>query len=130
MTTSVQRSHYFGFFSSANNDTATHQLIIVDIRIFQQFICEFCGIIGHEADGCILHGPNSLPPSIRRKIIQFNALRGDEPTDLPRDWNSQHPEVHFKSRTSPLKTSPVVLAIIGRLNRHAVDNGDVEVRPS
>ena len=32
--------------------------------------------------------------------------------------------------TSPPKTSPVVSAIVGILNHHAIDNGDVEVHPS
>ena len=61
---------------------------------------------------------------------QFNALHGNEPTDPPRDWSSQPPEAHFKSRTSPPRTSPVVSDIMGRLNHRAIDNGDVEVQPS
>ena len=32
--------------------------------------------------------------------------------------------------TSPPKTINVVSAITGRLNHHAIDNGDVEVYPS
>ena len=32
--------------------------------------------------------------------------------------------------TSPPKNIPVVLAIMGRLNHHAIDNSDVEVHPS
>ena len=31
---------------------------------------------------------------------------------------------------SPPKISPVVSAIMGGLNHHAIDNGDVEVHPS
>ena len=31
---------------------------------------------------------------------------------------------------SPLNTSPVVSAIIGRLTHHAIDNGDVKVHSS
>ena len=42
----------------------------------------------------------------------------------------QPPEDQFKSRTSPTKISPVVSAIVGRLNPDAIDNGDVEVHPS
>ena len=61
---------------------------------------------------------------------QFNTLHGYEPTDTPRDWNSQPPSDHFKSRTSPPKTTPVVSDIMVRLNNHAIDNGDVEVHPS
>ena len=44
--------------------------------------------------------------------------------------NSQLRAVHFKYRTSPPKTSPVVLAIMGRLHHHAIDNGDVEFHTS
>ena len=61
---------------------------------------------------------------------QFNALRGDELTDPPREWNIQPPAAHFKFITSPPKTSPVISAIIMRLNNHKIDNVDVEVQPS
>ena len=60
----------------------------------------------------------------------FNALCGYEPTWTPRECNKNPPEVHFKSWTSPPKTSPVSLAIVGILNHHYVGNGDVEVHPS
>ena len=61
---------------------------------------------------------------------QLNPRHGDETTDPPQEWNSQHIEDHFKYRTSPPKTSPMVLDIVGRMNHHAIDNGDVEVNPS
>ena len=60
----------------------------------------------------------------------FNSLRGNEPTEPPRERNSQPTEVHFKYCTSPPKTSPVVWAIVGRINHRAVDNGYVEIYPS
>ena len=60
----------------------------------------------------------------------LNALNGEEPNEPPRYWNSQPPEAHFKSRTSTPNTRPVVSAIVGRLNHHAMDNGDVEIHPS
>ena len=60
---------------------------------------------------------------------QFNSFRGEEPTDPPRDWNSQIPADQFKSSTSPPKTSPMVSAIMGLLNHNAVDDGDIEVQP-
>ena len=61
---------------------------------------------------------------------QFNALHGEEPNEPPRGWNSKPPAAHFKSRTSPHKTSPVVSSIMGILNHRSIDNGDVEFRPS
>ena len=61
---------------------------------------------------------------------KFNALHGEEPNKPPKEWISQHPAAHFKSRTSTPNTSPVVLAIMGRLNHHAIDNGDVKVHTS
>ena len=45
----------------------------------------------------------------------------------PREWNIQPPAAHFKSRNSPPKTSPVISAIMGRMNHYAIDNGDVKV---
>ena len=57
---------------------------------------------------------------------QFNYPHGNNPTDPLRDWNIQPLAVHFKSRNSSPKTVPVVLDIMGRLNHHAIDNGDVE----
>ena len=92
-------------------------------------ILESCGRIGHKACACFIGGLNFIPTSLRIKINQSNSLRGDEPTEPPREWNNQPPEVHFKYRTSPPKTSPVVLYIIGRLNCLSVDNGYVEVYP-
>ena len=61
---------------------------------------------------------------------QFNVLHGDEPTNPLIDCNRQTPDIHFKYRNYPPKTSPVVLALTGRLNYHDVDIGDVEVYPS
>ena len=60
----------------------------------------------------------------------FNTPRGEKPTDPPIEWNSETTYVQSKPCTSPTKTGPVILAIIGRLNHHAIDNGDVEVHPS
>ena len=60
---------------------------------------------------------------------KFSTLHIYETTDLPIYWNSQPPSVHSKSRTSPTQTSPLVSAIMERLNHHDVDNGDVEVHP-
>ena len=61
---------------------------------------------------------------------QLNALHGDEPNDTPIEWNTQPPASHLKYRTYPPKTSPVVSAIMGRLNHPAIDDGGVEVHPS
>ena len=58
---------------------------------------------------------------------QSNALYGGKPTDPTREWNRQTPADNLKSRTSPTKNIPVVSAIMGRLNHHVIDNGDVEV---
>ena len=61
---------------------------------------------------------------------EFNALHGDEQTEPLREWNIQPLSDNFKSRNSPPKTSPMVSAITGRLNHHAIDNGDDEFHPS
>ena len=61
---------------------------------------------------------------------QFNVLRVDEPNEPLREWNRQTPAAQFKSRNSPSKTNPVISAIMGRLNYHAIDNGDVIVPTS
>ena len=61
---------------------------------------------------------------------QFNALSSDKPTDPPIYWNIQPPSVHFKSLASPPQMSPVVLAIMGRINQHVIDNGTVWIFPS
>ena len=61
---------------------------------------------------------------------QFYALNGQEPNEPPRDWRRQPPLDHFKYRTSPPNTSPVVSDITVRLNHHAIDNGDVKVNTS
>ena len=61
---------------------------------------------------------------------QFNALHGKEPSEPPREWNIQLPSAHFKPRNSTKKTSHVVSDIMGGLNHHSIDNGDVEVHSS
>ena len=93
----------------------------------QKSICECCGRIVHKSDACIIRGPKFLPLILSRNINQFNALHGEEPKEPPREWNSQPPEARFKSRTSPSRTNPVISAIMGKLNHHAIDNGDVKI---
>ena len=61
---------------------------------------------------------------------QFNALLSDKQDEPPREWNSQSPEDHFKSSTSPPKTSPVVSSIMERLNNDSIDNSSFNVQPS
>ena len=61
---------------------------------------------------------------------QFNALHGEKPTDPILEWNSQSPEPHYKYRTSYPKTSFVVSTIMGTLDNHTIDNGDVYFHPS
>ena len=130
LTASGQRSCHFFPSYSTNNDTATFQPVIEAIRMIKKSSCGLCGSIGHKADAYIICGPKCLPSSIRRNMDQFNALHADEPTYLPREWNSQPPAYHFKSRTSPLKTSPVVSSKMGRFNYHAIGNCDVYFHPS
>ena len=61
---------------------------------------------------------------------QFNALRVNEPNEIPIEWSIQPLVAHFKSRTSPSNTSPVVSAIMGKNNHCAIDNGNFQVRTS
>ena len=61
---------------------------------------------------------------------RFIAIHGDELIDPPIYWNIQPPAAHFKSSSSPPNTIPVVSYIMGRINHHAIDNGDVEFHPS
>ena len=122
-----QSSHHFVPSSSSNNDAPTIQPVIAALRTRQKSICECCGRIGHKADACIIRGPKFLPPSLRKKINQFNSLQGDETKEPPRERNSQYPEAHFKYRSSASITNPVISAIMGKLNHHAIDNSDVKI---
>ena len=81
----------------------------------------------NNVDSLILSGPKLLLPIIRIKTKKINEFHGDEPNEPPRYWKSKHPAFHLKYRTSPPKTIPKVLDIMGRLDNHAVDNSDVEV---
>ena len=127
LTTSVQRYHRFCLSSSTNIDTSTLHPIIAALCTRHKIICEWCGIIGHKADTCIIRGPKFLPPSLRRNMNQFNAIHFDGPTDRPRECNSQPPVAHFKSSIYSPKIIPVVSSIMSRLNHHAIYNGDVWV---
>ena len=130
LITSGQRSRHFSPSSSINNDKASLQPVIADLHTIKKSICEYCGIIGHKADACIIRGPKFLPPSIRRNMNKFNAINGDEKNEPLREWNSQTLVAHFKSRTSPYKTNPAISDTKGILNHHAIDNGDYLVHPS
>ena len=57
---------------------------------------------------------------------QFNVLNGDEQKKT-RKLNIQPTEVHFKYRNSYEKHSTMVSTIMGIINNHKMDNGDVEV---
>ena len=96
----------------------------------QKNICEYCGSIGHKSYSYIIHGPKFLPPSLREKNNQFNSLHGDEPKEPPRYFNSQPPADYFESRISPSRTNPIISAIMGKINHHAIDNGDVKILTS
>ena len=56
---------------------------------------------------------------------QFNALHGDKPKEPPREWNSQPPSAHLKSSSSTSRINPVVSAIMGKINHHAINNGGI-----
>ena len=56
---------------------------------------------------------------------KLNELHGEKKKEPPREWNSQPPAAHFKSRSSPSRTNPVVSSITGKINHHAIDNGDI-----
>ena len=99
LTTSGQISHHFGPSSSTNNDTATLLTVIAALFMRQKSIYEFYGRIGHKDDACTILSPKFVTPSLRININKLNALNGDEPTDPPREWNSQPPTSHFKYST-------------------------------
>ena len=61
---------------------------------------------------------------------KLNTIHGNEPKETPIECNIQPPAAHFKSRTSPSRTNLVVLAILGKLNHHVIDNGDVKISTS
>ena len=56
---------------------------------------------------------------------KFNALHGGKPKEPPREWNSQPPAAHFKYRSSPSRTNPVVSDVMGKLNHCAIDDVDI-----
>ena len=116
--------------SSTNNDISILHEVIAAFRVWQNIIRKCCGIIGHKADSYIINGTKFLPPSPRNKINQSNELRVNETTEPLRYWKSQPPEVHFKYCIPPPNTSPLVSDITGRLNHHAVDNGDLDIYPT
>ena len=118
------------FWSPPQNDTASLQTAIVTLHVRQKIICEFCIRIGHKYDYCIIRDPGFLLPSLGRNKKQYNVINGDQSPELPIEWNSQHPEVHFKPLNSDPKKIHMVSAIMGRLNINVVDNSDVEVYTS
>ena len=74
LTTLGHSSQHFVYSSFINNDAATLQSVIAALRMRQKSTCECCGRIGHTADACIIRGTKFLPPSLRIKMNQFNAI--------------------------------------------------------
>ena len=128
LTALGQRYHHFSPSSSINNDKTYLRTVNASLRTRQKNIFECCGRVVHKYDACIIRGTNFLPPSLRINMNQSNALHGDQLNESPKEWGSQPPAANFKFSTSPSNTIPVVSAIMGRLNRHAIDNGDVKVQ--
>ena len=125
MATSGHRSHHLRPSSSINNDTASLQPVIDALLTRQKSVCECFGRIGHKEYTCIICGPKLLSPSLRRKTNKLNALHGEETNEPPIQWSRKTPAAHFKYRTSPPNTSPVVSSTNGKLNHRGNDNGDV-----
>ena len=130
LTTSGQRPHNFSPSSSINNSATNINPGLAALHMRQKSICECCGIIEHKANACIIRGPKFLSSSLKINKNNFNVLHDDEPNEIPREWNIQPTEAHFKYRTSPYKTNPVISAFMRRLNHHDIDNGDVKVPTS
>ena len=130
LSNSGQRSHMFFISPYTNIDIATLRTFIEDLSVRKNIIGECYGRIGHKTDSWITHGPKFRPSNFRINLDKLNTVHGDESTEPPREWNKQTPAPHFKSNTSPPKTSPVVSDIMGRLNNHDIENGDAEVHPS
>ena len=78
LTSSSHQFYYFNHTSSNNNDTYFLQTEIAALCF--NIFCEYCGTNGHKADSCIIRGSKFLPPSLREKMNQSNALNGDEPS--------------------------------------------------
>ena len=125
LTTSGQLSHNFGPSSYINSYTAYLQTVISDLHTRQKIILKWCGRTGHKADVCIIRGPRFLPPSLWKKMDQFNTLHVEEPNEPTRECNIQPPAVYIKSQTSSPKIIPVISSKMGRLNHHYIGNDDV-----
>ena len=95
LNTSDQKSYYFGSSSSINKDTEFFQPVIAALHMRQKSFWKCCGRIGNKADAYIICGPKFLPPSLIRKMNKCNSLHGEEPSETPREWNSQHPVSHL-----------------------------------
>ena len=87
-------------------------------------------MIEHKSDVFIVRFPNLLPPSLRRKMKNSTPFLVINQLIHQESGTASLKKLKFKSWTSPPKTIPVVLAIMGRFNFHAVYGGDVEVHPS
>ena len=102
------------------------------------FFHQFCEVYQYPfvkcrlepVNACIIFGVKFLPPILRRNSNQFNALHDNKTTESLIEWNIQPTEVHFKYQNSPTKTSPMVSAIMGKLNHRVIYIGDVQFHPS
>lgn len=68
-------------------------------------ICDACNQRGHEADGCWKRGLAFLPPSLAKKIRQYNLRFGDAPKSPPVD-DTTKPIPHIPSSPRPSQSRP------------------------
>ena len=61
---------------------------------------------------------------------KFDAIHGDKPKEPANEQNRHPTTAHFKYRTSTSRTNPVISAIMGKLNHHAINNVDVKIPTS
>ena len=108
LTLIIQFRDPYILVNSKKNDTNYLHLFNAYIIGRKNIISECYGRIGHKYDSCIICGRRFLPLIIRRKMNQFNALHGDNPTEPPQEWNNQPPAAHFKYIASAPKLSTML----------------------
>ena len=80
---------------------------IPSIHALKTKYCDCCNRKGHDADGCFIRGTAFLPPTMKKKVLQYNLINGDEPKEPPKDRPRQIPgdATPPKSASKPSRSS-------------------------
>ena len=79
-------STFHEVFANLQHVLGDNSSFLPKIKALQAKYCDCCNRKGHVSDQCHARGINFLPPTMQKKVRQFNLLHGDNPKIPPKDF--------------------------------------------